>query len=135
MRRCRFQSHSDRPVRTGFDMTNSSPRLTAHVKSKLLTGLEVTALRHILDAAQVRHMPPKTDLIVAEGPPNNLFLLRAGRTGFYHLSDSGTEVLLLWKQSFSGALGWCPQVQVQTIFAGGGDLRLRHSSAHKHDQT
>jgi CRP-like cAMP-binding protein len=78
-------------------MTNSAPNSTPQVKSKLLAGLDDTALRQILDAAQVRRIAPKKNVTVSGGRPDHLFLLRTGRAGFYNLTESGSEVLLLWQ--------------------------------------
>jgi CRP-like cAMP-binding protein len=81
----------------GFqDMTGSAPSSTPLVKSKFLTSLDDTALRQILDAAQVRRIAPKEDVTVSGGRPDHLFLLQAGRARFYKLTESGSEVLLLW---------------------------------------
>jgi CRP-like cAMP-binding protein len=67
------------------------------LKSKFLAGLDDAALRHVLDAAQVRRIAPKKDVTVGGERPHHLFLLRAGRAKFYNLTESGSEVLLLWK--------------------------------------
>jgi len=77
-------------------MTSSAPNSTPSVKSKFLAGLDSTALRHILDAAQVRRIAPQKDVTVSGGRPDHLFLLQAGRARFYKLTEPGSEVLLLW---------------------------------------
>jgi len=66
------------------------------MRSKLFADLDNTALRQVLNAAQVRHFAPKTNVIVAGGRPNHLFLLKRGRTRAYILTESGSEILLLW---------------------------------------
>ena len=66
------------------------------MRSKLFAHLDNTALRQILDAAQVRHFPPKTDVIVAGKRATHLFLLEKGRARAYILTESGSEILLLW---------------------------------------
>jgi len=66
------------------------------MKSKLFAGLDDTALRQIRDAARVRHFAPKMDVIVKGGRPDHLFLLQRGRARSYILTDSGSEILLLW---------------------------------------
>jgi CRP-like cAMP-binding protein len=66
------------------------------MKSKLFAGLDDTALRQILDAAQVRHFAPKMNVIVQGGRPDHLFLLQRGRARSYILTESGSEILLLW---------------------------------------
>ena len=69
----------------------------APLKSRFLAGLDDIALRHVLDTAQVRRIAPDKNITVAGEPPNHLFLLQAGRAKFYTLTESGSEVLLLWK--------------------------------------
>ena len=66
------------------------------MQSKLFAGLDDTALRQIRDAARVRHFAPKMDVIVKGGRPDHLFLLQRGRARSYILTDSGSEILLLW---------------------------------------
>ena len=77
-------------------MNISAPSSTV-LKSKFLAGLGDSARRRILDAAQIRRIAPKKDVTVAGERPDQLFLLRAGRAKFYNLTESGSEVLLLWK--------------------------------------
>jgi CRP-like cAMP-binding protein len=78
-------------------MTSSAPSPTLLVKSKLLAGLDDTALRHIKGAAQIRRIAPKTNVTIGGERPDHLFLLQAGRAMFFNLTESGSEVLLLWK--------------------------------------
>jgi CRP/FNR family transcriptional regulator, nitrogen oxide reductase regulator len=78
-------------------MTRAVPTSKPTVKSKLLASLDDDALRHILGAAQVRQIAANKNVIVSGESPNHLYLLRAGRVKFYNLTESGTEVLLLWK--------------------------------------
>src|SRR3974390_1052916 len=63
--------------------------------SKLFAGLGDTALRQILDAAQVRQIASKTNVITRGDRPNYLFLQQAGRARAYILTESGAEILLL----------------------------------------
>jgi len=77
-------------------MTIVAPSST-WLKSKFLAGLEDNAIQQILYAAQVRCIPAKTNISVGGERSHYLFLLRAGRAKFYNLTDSGSEVLLLWK--------------------------------------
>jgi CRP/FNR family transcriptional regulator, nitrogen oxide reductase regulator len=65
-------------------------------KSKLFQGLDDTALKEIFDAARLRHVAPKTDIIVNGGKPDHLFLLQKGRVRSHLLTDSGSDVVLLW---------------------------------------
>jgi len=76
---------------------NISAASSTVLKSKFLAGLGDTARRHILDEAQIRRIAPKKNVTVAGERPDHLFLLRAGRAKFYNLTESGSEVLLLWK--------------------------------------
>jgi CRP/FNR family transcriptional regulator, nitrogen oxide reductase regulator len=63
---------------------------------KLFAGLDDTALRQILHPAQTRRIAPKMNVVVRGGRPDNLYLMRAGRARSYLLTESGSEVLLLW---------------------------------------
>jgi CRP-like cAMP-binding protein len=63
---------------------------------KLFAGLDDTALRQILYPAQTRRIAPKMNVVVRGGRPDNLYLMRAGRARSYLLTESGSEVLLLW---------------------------------------
>jgi CRP-like cAMP-binding protein len=74
----------------------TADRLSCLMKSKLFAGLDNTALRQVLNAAKVRHFAPKTNVIVAGTQANHLFLLERGRTRAYILTESGSEILLLW---------------------------------------
>jgi CRP-like cAMP-binding protein len=77
-------------------MISSSPCSTRPAKRKLFAGLDDTTLRQILDPAQVRRIEPKKNVVVRGGRPDNLFLLQAGRARSHILTESGSEVLLLW---------------------------------------
>ena len=66
------------------------------MKSKLFAGLDETALRQILDAARVRHIAPQTNVIVQGGRPDHLFLLVKGQAKAYILTQTGSEIILLW---------------------------------------
>ncbi len=63
---------------------------------RFLAGLDDTALRQILQTAQVRRIVPKTNVTLMGERPGNLFLLQVGRVRSYILTESGCEVLLLW---------------------------------------
>jgi CRP/FNR family transcriptional regulator, nitrogen oxide reductase regulator len=78
-------------------MATSTPISTGAVKSKLLLGLDDTALRHVRDAAQVRGMGPNENVTVAGERPDNLFLLQAGRARSFIHTESGSEINLLWQ--------------------------------------
>lgn len=67
------------------------------VKSKLLAGLDDTALRQIRHAAQVRSMPPNKSVAVTGGRPDNLFLLQAGRARSFIHTESGSEINMFWE--------------------------------------
>jgi len=73
-----------------------SERLNCLRKSQLFAGLDDSALRHTLDAAQVRDFPQKMNVMVKEGKPDYLFLLQRGRARGYILTESGSELLLMW---------------------------------------
>ena len=65
-------------------------------KSKLFVGLGDTALQEIFDAGRLRRLAPKMNVIVAGEKPDHLFLLQRGRARSYILTESGSEVVLLW---------------------------------------
>jgi CRP-like cAMP-binding protein len=65
-------------------------------KSKLFAGLADTALHEIFDAGRLRRLAPKTNVIVAGEKPDHLFLLQKGHARSYILTESGSEVVLLW---------------------------------------
>ena len=63
---------------------------------KLFAGLENDSLQHILHLGHVRRLAPKTNIIFCGERPDNLFLLREGRARYYNLTETGSEMLLLW---------------------------------------
>lgn len=69
---------------------------TSWVRSKFLAGLSDAALRQLLDTARVRHFSQKENVIDRGGEPDHLFLLKAGRTRSYILTEDGREIVLLW---------------------------------------
>lgn len=77
-------------------MNSSDNSDSAWTRSKLLAGLSDAALRQLLDTARTNHIPPKTHVIVKGEQPDHLFLLKAGRTRCYILSEDGRELVLLW---------------------------------------
>jgi CRP/FNR family transcriptional regulator, nitrogen oxide reductase regulator len=78
-------------------MATSTLISTGAVKSKLLLGLDDTALRHVRDTAQVRGMGRNENVSVAGERPDNLFLLQAGRARSFIHTESGSEINLLWQ--------------------------------------
>jgi CRP/FNR family transcriptional regulator, nitrogen oxide reductase regulator len=77
-------------------MSSSAPCSITAVKCKLFEGLDDSALKHIHSAAQIRSIAPKKNITIKGGRPDHLFLLRAGRARSYIVTESGSEVLLLW---------------------------------------
>ena len=77
-------------------MVKTVDKFPGLMNSKLFAGLHDTALKEIFDAGRPRHVAPKTNVIVTGGRPDHLFLLRAGRARCYILTESGSEVVLLW---------------------------------------
>lgn len=65
-------------------------------KSKLFAGLEDSALKKIFAAGRLCHIAPKTNVIATGGKPDHLFLLQTGRARSYILTESGSEIALLW---------------------------------------
>lgn len=77
-------------------MEKAADKLACMTKSKLFAGLGNTALKEISAAARLCHIPPKTNVIVTGGKPDHLFLLQSGRARSYILTESGSEIALLW---------------------------------------
>jgi CRP-like cAMP-binding protein len=65
-------------------------------KSKLFAGLTGSALKEIFEAGRLRHIAPKTNVVLVGEKPSHLFLLQKGRARSYILTESGSEVVLLW---------------------------------------
>lgn len=65
-------------------------------KSQLFAGLDESALRQVVGAAQLHHCAAKVNVMVKEGKPDHLFFLRRGRARGYILTESGSELLLMW---------------------------------------
>jgi CRP/FNR family transcriptional regulator, nitrogen oxide reductase regulator len=66
------------------------------VRSKFLACLSDTALRELLDSAQICHFAAKKQVTLSGGQPEHLFLLKTGRARCYILTEDGHEVVLLW---------------------------------------
>src|SRR5262252_6749906 len=78
------------------DRKHLEPSGTTNMNGKLFKGLDDSVLRQIFSAAQVLRIPAKKGIVECGGRPQNLFLLREGRARSYTLTESGSEVLLLW---------------------------------------
>lgn len=65
-------------------------------KSKLFADLDDTALRQILNAAKVRYVARNKNVICSGEKPDHLFLLERGRARSYTLTESGSDILILW---------------------------------------
>jgi CRP-like cAMP-binding protein len=65
-------------------------------KSRLLAGLDETAIQHVQDAARVRRIGANQGVTTAGERPDYMFLLHEGRAKLYNVSDSGSEVVLMW---------------------------------------
>ena len=66
------------------------------LKYKFFAGLEDTALEQILRLAKVSHVGPKTNVVFSGEQSKKLYLLRSGKARSYVVTDSGSEILLLW---------------------------------------
>src|SRR6059058_792484 len=66
------------------------------VRSKFLAGLSDAAVRHLLDAAHLRHIEPHKAIIAQGERPNHMFLLKKGQTRSYISTEGGVEIALLW---------------------------------------
>ena len=82
--------------RKGAPLVRAVDKFRSLMQSKLFAGLDDTALKEIFEAGQLRHVAPKTDIIVTGGKPDHLFLLQRGRVRSHILTDSGSDVVLLW---------------------------------------
>ena len=78
------------------DMNSYEARATTNRNGKLFTALDDSVLRQIFCAARVLRVPARENIVECGGRPRNLFLLREGRARSYVLTESGSEVLLLW---------------------------------------
>jgi len=78
------------------DMLVSRPSIARIASRKLFAGLDEDALREVLNAATERHMPAKKNVTECGQRPHSLFLLREGRARSYILTESGSEVVILW---------------------------------------
>jgi CRP/FNR family transcriptional regulator, nitrogen oxide reductase regulator len=77
-------------------LEKSADTLRPLKKSKLFAGLSDAALKEIFDAGRLRRFAPKMNVIVAGQKPDLLFLLLKGQARSYVLTESGSEVVLLW---------------------------------------
>jgi CRP-like cAMP-binding protein len=74
----------------------NGPAGQALVRCKLFADMEKAALQQILQVAEVKRLGPKTNIVFSGDRPESLYLLRTGKARSYALSESGTEILLLW---------------------------------------
>jgi len=77
-------------------MTSSAPHSSPSVKGKLFAGLDDAALQEIYCAAHVRRIAAQEVITVKGARPDNLLLLQSGRARAYTLTETGSEILLLW---------------------------------------
>jgi len=78
------------------DMNTCAPRPTVSANGKLFRSLDDSVLQEIFSAAQLRRLPANKNVVEGGQRPHNLLLLREGRARSYVLTESGSEVLLLW---------------------------------------
>jgi len=90
---CQF---GDSLWRGGVVMRTGGKRDVSWMRSKLLAGLSDEALRQLLDTARVRHIAPRKNVIIRGEQPDHLLLLKTGRTRAYTLTESGSEIVLMW---------------------------------------
>jgi CRP-like cAMP-binding protein len=77
-------------------LVKAADKFRCLIKAKLFEGLASTALKEIFDAGRLRHIPAKTNVFVTGEKADHLFLLQTGRARSYILTESGSEVVLLW---------------------------------------
>ena len=77
-------------------MVNSESVFPAARSSALLSGLEESAARAILAAAQIRRISAKHNITSGGHRATHLFLVQKGRAHYFHLTKQGESVLLGW---------------------------------------
>jgi CRP-like cAMP-binding protein len=77
-------------------MVNSRLASSDPKSSRFLSGLEESAARAILAAAQVRRISAKHNITSGGHRATHLFLVQKGRAHYYHLTKQGENVLLAW---------------------------------------
>ena len=75
-------------------MTHSRPSIATRTPSGFLAGLEQTATRAILGAAEFRWVPAKHTITTGGHPASHTFLVQSGRARYCHLTKKGELVLL-----------------------------------------
>ena len=75
-------------------MIHSRPSSAACVSSGFLAGLEQSAARTILGAAEFRWVPAKHPITTGGHPASHTFLVQSGRARYCHLTKKGELVLL-----------------------------------------
>lgn len=75
-------------------MIRSRPSSAACTSSGFLAGLEQSATRTILGAAEFRSVPAKHTITTGGHPASHTFLVQSGRARYCHLTKKGELVLL-----------------------------------------
>ena len=75
-------------------MIHSRPSSAACASSGFLAGLDQSATRTILDAAEFRWVPAKHTITTGGHPATHAFLVQSGRARYCHLTKKGDLVLL-----------------------------------------
>ena len=70
--------------------------LRQRIRGRLFTRLESEALGEILRLGRVQNVKPKTNIVFSGDRPENLYLLLGGKARSYVLTESGSEVLVMW---------------------------------------
>ena len=69
------------------------PALTS---SPLFKGIEQSAMKAILGAAELRHISAKGNITNGGDEATHLFLVQEGEAHYYHLTRQGDSILLAW---------------------------------------
>src|SRR5579862_5667821 len=77
-------------------MVNSKSAFPVGRSSPLLSGLEESATRAILAAAQIRRISAKHNITSGGHRATHMFLIQKGRAHYYHLTKQGESVILAW---------------------------------------
>jgi CRP-like cAMP-binding protein len=77
-------------------MINSRSASLAARSSSFLAGLEESATRAVLGAAQIQKISAKHNITTGGHRATHFFLVQSGRVRYYHLTTHGEVVLLAW---------------------------------------
>jgi CRP-like cAMP-binding protein len=77
-------------------MSTSAVLGNAHLRTKLLDGLEPRERDNVLAAATQRRFRANTVITTQGNPADRLYLLVAGRVRYFYTTSDGRKILLIW---------------------------------------